>query len=233
MASYRGHLMLSAPVGVAYGSLALLYPEFDWGVVVLGAGVATLGGLLPDLDSDSSVPIRELFSLAATITALIVLHRLRHQVQLPLEQALVFCGLAYLFVRYIVSRVFAWVTVHRGMFHSIPGMCVAGLVVYHLYPSPDLMVRLYLAGGTMVGFLSHLILDEIYSVDFNGLSLRFNRFAGSALKFGSSSWIATVTCYGLLTLLIYLAFEAPPSWVRPPSQWQLPTWPELAKFVTR
>jgi len=214
MASYRGHLMLSAPVGVAYGSLALLYPEFDWGVVVLGAGVATLGGLLPDLDSDSSVPIRELFSLAATITALIVLHRLRHQVQLPLEQALVFCGLAYLF-------------------HSIPGMCVAGLVVYHLYPSPDLMVRLYLAGGTMVGFLSHLILDEIYSVDFNGLSLRFNRFAGSALKFGSSSWIATVTCYGLLTLLIYLAFEAPPSWVRPPSQWQLPTWPELAKFVTR
>ena len=53
----------------------------------------------------------------------------------------------------------------------------------------------------MIGFLSHLILDEIYSVDFMGARLRLNKYAGSALKLVSKSWPATVTTYLLLGLL--------------------------------
>src|SRR5437868_10562761 len=102
MASYRGHLMLSAPLGAAYGGLALLRPEFDWGPIVLGAGLTTVGGLLPDLDSDSGVPVRELFGITAAATAVIVLHPLLQR-GLPLEQALVFMGAAYFVVRYGLS----------------------------------------------------------------------------------------------------------------------------------
>src|SRR5262245_57494382 len=71
VASYRGHLMLSAPLGAAYGVLGLLNPEWqnDWAPAVLGAGVCTLGGLLPDLDSDSGKPIRELFGITAAAFA--------------------------------------------------------------------------------------------------------------------------------------------------------------------
>jgi hypothetical protein len=92
------------------------------------------------------------------------------------------------------------------MFHSIPAMLIAGLVVYLLYPSDNHRLRLFLAGGVMLGFLSHLVLDELYSVDFMGLRIHLNKYAGSALKLVSPSWSATLTTYLVLGLLSYRAW---------------------------
>ena len=217
MASYRGHLMLSAPLGAAYGAFALLRPEFDWGPIVLGAGLTTVGGLLPDLDSDAGVPVRELFGLLAAAAVAVLFHPLRER-GLPLEQALGVMAIAYMLIRYAVADFFRRITVHRGMFHSLPAMLIAGLVVYHLYPSTNVLLRLYLAGGVMVGFLSHLVLDELCSVDFMGLTLRLNKYAGSALKFVSPSTPATIFTYVILVVLGYFA------WVgSPPLAHQLPS----------
>ena len=224
MASYRGHLMLSAPLGAAYGALALWRPEFDWGTVFLGAGLTTVGGLLPDLDSDSGVPVRELFGVLAAATAVLLYHPLHDHLQLPVEQALVFMGLGYFFVRYVFANFFRRITVHRGMYHSIPAMLISGLLVYLAYPSNNLYLRLYLAGGVMLGFLSHLVLDELYAVDFMGVRIRFNKFAGSALKFGSPSWAATLSTYALLFVLGFLALQGVPVWARLPEGWHAPAW---------
>jgi len=71
---------------------------------------------------------------------------------------------------------------------------------------PILGLRLYLAGAVMLGFLSHLVLDEVFSVDFMGVRFRLNRNAGSALKFWSRSWSASVVTYALLGVVGYLAF---------------------------
>src|SRR5262245_36290873 len=65
MASYKGHLVFASVLGAGYGAAAAEYWKPDWGPVALGAGLTAVGGLLPDLDSDSGVPVRELFSLAA------------------------------------------------------------------------------------------------------------------------------------------------------------------------
>ena len=67
----------------------------------------------------------------------------------------------------------------------------------------------------MLGFLSHLILDEIYSVDINGLRVKLKASAGSALKFFSSSIVASMVCYGMLgalqrSVLTGLLMLAPP-----------------------
>jgi hypothetical protein len=224
MASYRGHLMLATPLGAAYGSLTLLHPEWDWGPLFLGTGFCAIGGVLPDLDSDSGVPQRELFGTMSAVAAALLYHPLRVRLVLPVEQALVFVGLFYFVLRYGVAALFRRVTVHRGMFHSIPAMLIAGLIVYLVYPTPDLMLRLYLAGGVMVGFLSHLVLDEFYAIDFNGARVKFNKFSGSALKFGSHSWLATLFTYTLLISLGYLAWEGAPSWTELPKSWQKPAW---------
>ena len=72
------------------------------------------------------------------------------------------------------------------MYHSIPAMLIAGLVVYLAYHSPDRDLRFLMAGGVMIGFASHLILDEIYSVDFRGAKIVLKSSAGSAVKFSSS-----------------------------------------------
>jgi hypothetical protein len=133
-------------------------------------------------------------------------------------------GIAYFFVRYLLSAAFCRWTVHRGMFHSIPAMLIAGLVVYLCYPSRDYALRLYLGGGVMLGFLSHLVLDELCSVDFMGVRVRFNKFAGSALKFGSPSYSATLFTYTLLGVLGFLAFQGVPGWLHLPNGWQRPAW---------
>jgi hypothetical protein len=216
MASYRGHLTFASLLGAGYAAATLWRGPFDWGTAVVGAGLTTIGGLLPDLDSDSGVPVRELFGLAAFVAPLLAHGHLAEQ-KLTTEQMFVAMAGIYLFVRYILSAAFKHWSVHRGMFHSIPAMLIAGLGVYLVYPNPSVPVRVYLAGGVMIGFLSHLVLDELYSVDFMGVGIRLNKYAGSALKLASPSRTATLTAYVLLIGLSYVAWNnfqerAPESW---------------------
>ncbi len=218
--------MLAAPLGVAYGGLALLRPEADWGPSVVGAGLCTLGGLMPDLDSDSGVPVRELFGWLAAVVPAFLYQGLRDR-GLPLEQVLVVLALAYVGIRYALSQAFKRWTVHRGMFHSVPALLIAGLLVFLFYPSQDYQLRLYLGGAVAVGFLSHLVLDELCSVDFMGVRIRLNKFAGSALKFTSPSWPATLATYLLLLGLGYLAWSGgAPDQLRWPEGVPRPSWLE-------
>jgi hypothetical protein len=113
---------------------------------------------------------------------------------------------SYLLVRYVVRFLFQRLTVHRGMFHSVPAMLIAGLAVYLLHHGPDQKTRLYLAGGTMLGFLSHLVLDEIYAVNFMGVRFKLNKYAGSALKLFSPSWAATLATYIILAGMGFAAW---------------------------
>jgi hypothetical protein len=99
MASYRGHLAFSSLLGSAYGAAAILEWHYDWGPACLGAAITALGGLLPDLDSDSSVPVREVFGLAATVTPLLLLPRVE-KLGFSFEQTLVILFGVYLLVRY-------------------------------------------------------------------------------------------------------------------------------------
>ncbi len=72
-------------------------------------------------------------------------------------------------------------TIHRGVFHSIPAAGIYALSVY-LFIGTALpgLERLVLSSVALAGFLSHLILDEIWSVDFMGARLK--RSFGTALS---------------------------------------------------
>lgn len=206
MASYRGHLAFAGLLGASYGSLAFFEWKYDWGPALVAAGLTTLGGLLPDLDSDSGVPVRELFGISATVAPFLMMQHVFELCQHSVEQTLVVLAGVYVFVRYILSDLFKRFSVHRGMFHSVPALLIAGLATYLLYPSGNVRLRGFLAGAVMLGFLSHLVLDEIYSVDFMGARLRLNKYAGSALKFVSKSWPATLTTYAVLGTLAWQAW---------------------------
>jgi hypothetical protein len=206
MASYQGHLTVSTVLGAVYGGIATWSWQLDWGPAFLGALAVTLGGLLPDLDSDSGVPVRELFSLVAAVVPVLLLRRMEQLRSLTTEQNLVVLAGLYLLIRYGGADIFNLLTTHRGMFHSIPAMLIAGLLVFLVYHSPQLVIRLYLAAGTMLGFLSHLVLDELYSVNFMGVRLRLNKYAGSALKLYSPSLPATMFTYILLAGLAFLTW---------------------------
>ena len=205
MAGFRTHVTVSGALGVVYGGLAVQPMGFTTEAGILAAGVTAAGGMLPDLDSDSGIPIREMFGLAAVVMPLMLVPRLM-DAGVSREGILATLLFAYAFIRYFVANVFRKMSVHRGMYHSIPAMFIAGLCVYLAYDSPDRTLRLMLGGGVMLGFLSHLILDEVYSVDWRGLKPKLKSSAGSALKFGSSSLPATAFCYVLLGGLIYVVY---------------------------
>jgi membrane-bound metal-dependent hydrolase YbcI (DUF457 family) len=205
VAGFRTHITVSGALGVVYGGAAVQPFGFPTEAAVLAAGLTTVGGMLPDLDSDSGVPVREMFGLAAIVVPLTMVPRLHHM-GVSQEGILATLLFGYILIRYVLSRVFKRFTVHRGMFHSIPAMLVAGLIVYLGYHSPNRDIRLLFAVGVMIGFLSHLVLDELYSVDIRGVKVKLNKFAGTAVKFFSPSFPATAVCYGLLGGLLYLAY---------------------------
>lgn len=205
MADFRTHITVSGVLGVGVGAAAVQPFGFPPETAILAAALTTVGGMLPDLDSDSGVPVRELFSLAAVMAPLVMIPRLI-QMGLTREGVLASMLFGYVVIRYWLRAVFKRLTVHRGMFHSVPAMLVSGLIVYLGYHSDHLPTRVLFGVGVMAGFLSHLVLDELYSVDLRGLRVRLNKFAGSAVKLFSPSIPGTATCYAVLGALLYLAY---------------------------
>jgi membrane-bound metal-dependent hydrolase YbcI (DUF457 family) len=202
MASYRGHLMLSVPLGVGYA----VYGVWN-GIDPLTAGIAAVvtgvGGLLPDLDSDSGVPVRLLFTaLAVGIPGILLVRHL--SVGLPGLNILLALVAVGLFIRYGVSALFKKITVHRGMFHSIPAVFISGLVAFLLYHDRLPINRIVIAGGTMIGFFSHLVLDHLCNYS-GGTRFKPKLHAGPVLKLASTSRLATCTAYALLAILMYAA----------------------------
>ncbi|MCA9085401.1 MAG: metal-dependent hydrolase [Planctomycetaceae bacterium] len=202
MAAYREHITVSGMLGVAYAAAAVFMGGFS---IVQGivAGILTwIAGMLPDLDSESGRPVRELSTMTAALAPLLLLQH-TNELGISGDRAMLFAMLLYGFVRYGGSAVLAKLTVHRGMFHSIPALIIAAECTFLGYHSPQLRVRLLMAVGVAIGFLSHLILDEMYSVQWNGVRIRFSKSAGSALKFFGKEFLPNGVALGLLMFLTY------------------------------
>ena len=206
MAGFRMHIGTSTVCGIAYGGVAVKMLGHSPETALLAAGVTAIGGMLPDLDSDSGVPVRELSAFAAAAIPMLALPRLENS-GISTEGMFAVMGATYFLIRFGLAWFVRMISVHRGMFHSVPAMLISGLAVYLAYGSPLMSVRLLLAAGVMIGFFSHLLLDEIYAVDFNGIRIKLNNFAGSAIKFVSPSVLATTVCYLILGGLMWTAYH--------------------------
>jgi hypothetical protein len=202
MAGFRQHITFSTVIGVGY-SLALKGWGWSAGESLLAGGLCGLAGMLPDLDSDSGKPVKEIFGLMAAVVSLFAFDRLRSANVSPADRVLI-AGLCYLLVRFGVSWLFARLTVHRGMWHSLPAAFLVAEGTFLC--SADLMGdtgSVVLGTGVFLGFVSHLVLDEIWSIHFKGVVPSMKRSAGSALKFASDSPTATLGTWLLLALISY------------------------------
>ena len=102
----------------------------------------------------------------------------------------------------IIFYIFKKTTKHRGMIHSIP----AGLLFWFLtsliaykYFSLNLTKSYFLGMFVFIGYITHLILDEIYSVDITGKKIK--KSFGSALKICSKDKAVNLLIYSLLFLV--------------------------------
>ena len=200
MGNFRQHVGLASFLGVFYAWGAALTMGMHWIYGSVAALLATVGGLLPDLDSDSSVQLRGFSGLLGVLAAVAVWQGIDDtEVHVPFEIHLWAAILTYVLVRHFLRRTLAHLTVHRGMNHSIPTAGIWGGVTYLGYPSDSHLLRLAMATAVVLGFMSHLALDEWCSVDLAGR--RVNKAFGTALKFTSKSAGATIVTYVLLAML--------------------------------
>lgn len=205
MADFRTHVTVSGVLGAGYALLAT--SSGHTGVQAVLAGLLTgCAGMLPDLDSDTGKPLREVFGLTAALAPILMRERLL-RFGGNAESALLLGILVYVTIRYGASTILGLLTVHRGMFHSLPAAAIAGELTFLGYESPVIGVRLLMSGGVILGFLSHLILDEVYSVQWNGLKVRLKSSAGSAMKFFGSEFIPNVVCWGMLGALSWISLQ--------------------------
>jgi len=206
MAAYREHITVSSTLGIGVGLSATWILGFSGVQGALAGCLTGIGGMLPDLDSKSGKPVREIFGLVAAAAPMLMMRRLIEWGG-SFDGAMLLAVLLYVTIRYGTAHFLALVAVHRGMFHSIPAMLIAGELAFLGYKSESMAVKVLMAVGVMIGFASHLILDELYSVEWNGVRVKLNKYAGSAFKLLGKNWSANIVTYGLLFTLTFALLE--------------------------
>ena len=208
MAGFKTHIGVSTTLGVAYGAAGYWY-GVPLNEAILSGTLFSIAGMLPDLDSGTGVPFREISCFFSALVPLMVVERLR-PLNLQEETLLAIAILGYIVMRFGVMALFRRYTVHRGMWHSLPAAAIAGLSVYLLTCRPEEWLRIYRSAAVVGGFLCHLVLDELWSLEIKRGKLRIKRSLGTALKLWSRHPWANLSTYAKLAALVALVVFNPP-----------------------
>ena len=213
MANFPTHIVVGTIVAGSLATLTLaadvIAPENLVAVTMAGS----LGSVLPDIDLKDSRPSRALFAGLAVFFSFALLFHFAPHLSI-VEMWTLWLG-TLLFVRYGLHTMFHRLATHRGVWHSwIAGIACAFatvLIFYYVFDRPDGVA--WLAGGfLLVGFLTHLILDEMYSVDVIGNHIK--KSFGTAFKpidmrnpAGSAAMAVAAVVLLLLTPSISVFYE--------------------------
>lgn len=208
MASFQTHVTTSLALGTALGSTGYWAYQLPASSCLLAGGMCGVAGMLPDVDSDNGIPLRESMAFLAAILPMTMLDRLR-DLQLGHESMIVVAGSIYILVRFALAEVIRLVTVHRGMWHSLPAAATAGLLSFYLCRCDEYSLRMFKVCAVIIGYCSHLILDELNSLQFSRGRWRFKQSLGTAFKFWGKNPIANATAYGLLLISLTLVVNEP------------------------
>ena len=203
MADFKTHISTSTALGFVYGGVGY----FAFGVppahCIIAGSLCSVAGMLPDLDSNSGIPQREMLSFISVVIPMMMLPRFE-SLGMKSEHMVFTAGVMYALIRFGVGGLFRRYTKHRGMWHSIPAALVAGLATFLVCLSTDLEIRIFKSWAVVLGFITHLVLDEIYAVNWEGKLPKIKKSFGTALKFwGSYRW-PNILVYSKLALLIFL-----------------------------
>lgn len=208
MAGFRTHVTVSSVLGVGYGAAAYWWYDLPPETCGLAAALCSASGMLPDLDSDSGRPLREMITFTASVVPMLLIHRFQEW-GLSHDSIVLAGVIVYCFVRFVVSGWLKRLTVHRGMFHSLPAALIAGELAFLLCESETLEIRYFKAGAVVLGFMSHLVLDEIWSVQIQRGRMRLKSSFGTAVKLWGDATGPNVLTYGLVAVLTFLAVNDP------------------------
>jgi hypothetical protein len=204
MANFPTHIAIGTVVSGALATVTvaadMVAPENV--VAVTLAGV--LGSVLPDIDLEESRPAKVMFSGLAIFFSFAVLFSLDDRKYSIAEMLALWLG-TLLAVRYLGKELFFRFSYHRGVWHSLLALVFCALVtaaVFHRLLARDPSVAWLGAIFMGVGYLTHLILDEIYSVDV--MDTRIKASFGTALKLFDYRHLGHSAAMAVVAGLVYL-----------------------------
>lgn len=189
MANFKTHIN-TAVIGSGLATAALLSTNhigFNSAIWLWFLG--TIGGLLPDIDSDNSTSLDTIFGIFTLSIVLISVRFISHAMfKEPRFIELIATGIiVYGMMKLIVRPLFENITVHRGSCHSILFLILSGLIATQLtwrlsgIDTQQGHFIAWLSGGfVFFGGMIHLLLDEICSVDLQNATIK--RSFGTAIK---------------------------------------------------
>ncbi len=207
MADFYTHVTTSSVLGVGYAGMGIAM-GLPLETSIVAGGLCGLAGMLPDLDSDSGIPIREAMGFAAGVVPMLLVDRFQ-ALGMPYDWMVLLTAGLYFAIRFAGAGLLGRFSVHRGMFHSIPAMFIFAGLAFLICGSPTTEIRYYKAGAVLFGVFSHLLLDEIYSIEWRGGTWRFKKSFGTAIKlWGKNPW-ANVSTYAKLLVVVLLITGEP------------------------
>ena len=191
-------------------------------VAITLAGV--LGSVLPDIDLKDSRPSRAMFAGLAIFFSFAVLFSVESRYSIA-EMLILWLGTLVL-VRFVAGNVFHRFSYHRGIWHSLLAAAFSSFLtaaVFYWMLGRDESVSWFAALFMMVGFLTHLILDEIYSVDV--MDTRIKASFGTALKFIDEKHPGHTSAMATAAVIAFLIAPSIKPFVHTVAQW--PVWTAL------
>ena len=208
MANFPTHIAAGVVVSGAMATLTLAANVISEESLIAVTMAGVVGSVLPDIDLKESRASRAFFSSFALVISFCVLFGNADKYSIA-ELWLLWLG-SFILVRHGMTAIFYRFSYHRGIWHS-------WLAAFFFWFATAIIFRYvmgyhegvaWLAGGfVFVGYLTHLTLDEMFSVDLMGRRLKSS--FGSALKLYDARKIGDTGLVATLTVIAFLL--APPS----------------------
>jgi len=207
MASFKAHISFGILTATILVVVLCLFAWVSGIFALLIFVLVVIGSMLPDIDSDTGIPVRILFgvlAVAGLVVSFVYLESITIFYRVFISVGISLC------VYFIIGKIFRKFTVHRGIFHSIPAALLMGVISIIIADLFELDIKTVFSIGLAVtaGYLCHLVLDELNSaVNISGVPFIPKKSLGTALQLWSSSLFTSLSVYGVLVVLVALKLD--------------------------
>jgi hypothetical protein len=200
MANFKTHMVVGASASGVSSTLLLSGGVVSGTDAFLLFTLGSLASLLPDLDSKTSVPFKITSSLLSVFLAFFVIFSKQHY---SILEMLILWFAVFFGIRHLATPLFLKFTSHRGIFHSVPMAMLFGVLGILLFEKlfwVDHNLAIWIGFFITFGYLVHLLLDEVYSVDLS--NRRLKKSFGSALSlWKKDNFWGSLALYGVVAFL--------------------------------